>query len=78
MLRYEMGSYFLRAAPRGIAEGTLALLLVLVPRVSSQFLGSSILFVAIVAAILFPEILAIVFGIQGASWILILLNVFGH
>ena len=35
VLRHEMGSYFLWAAPCGMAEGTLALLFVLVPRVPS-------------------------------------------
>ena len=73
-----MGSYFLWAAPRGIAEGTLALLLVLVPRVPSQFLGSSILFAAIVTAIQFPDILVILPGTQGAFRLLILLSVFGY
>jgi hypothetical protein len=80
VLRYEVGSNFLWAAPRGVTEGTLGLLLMLVPRVPSQFLGASILSSAIFTAILIPEFLIFVLGIQDASRIcmLILLNTVGN
>jgi hypothetical protein len=70
-----MGPYFLWAAPGGITEGTLALLLVLVSSMPSKFLGSPVPFAAISAVMLLPGSLVVVLGILRGSWFLVLLNI---
>jgi hypothetical protein len=70
-----MGSYFLWAAPGGITEGTLALLLVLVSSMPSKFLGSSVPLAAMSAVMLLPGSIVVVLGILRVSWFLVLLNI---